>query len=61
MAEKEVIIEHLGTEEMFANVLTKPVQGEQFQLGRIVSLQYKGCVSFNHLFELLIGSYMLYW
>jgi hypothetical protein len=26
----EVIIEHLGTERMFANVLTKPVQGAQF-------------------------------
>jgi hypothetical protein len=26
----EVIIEHLGTEKMFANVLTKPVQGAQF-------------------------------
>ena len=24
---KEVTIEHLGTEKMFANVLTKPVQG----------------------------------
>lgn len=28
--DKEVIIEHLGTEKMFANVLTKPVQGAQF-------------------------------
>ncbi len=26
----EVVIEHLGTEEMFANLLTKPVQGVQF-------------------------------
>ena len=26
----EVIIEHLSTERMFANVLTKPVQGFQF-------------------------------
>ena len=26
----EVIVEHLGTEQMFANVLTKPVQGAQF-------------------------------
>ena len=26
----EVIIEHLGTEKMFANILTKPVQGAQF-------------------------------
>ena len=30
----EVIIEHLGTEEMFANVLTKPVQGAQFDRER---------------------------
>lgn len=27
---KEVVFEHLGTERMFANVLTKPVQGAQF-------------------------------
>jgi hypothetical protein len=26
----EVLIEHLGTADMFANVLTKPVQGAQF-------------------------------
>ena len=25
-----VVIEHLGTEKMFANALTKPVQGQQF-------------------------------
>ena len=30
VADKEVIIEHLGTEKMFANILTKPVQGAQF-------------------------------
>ncbi len=30
VADKEVIIEHLGTKKMFANVLTKPVQGAQF-------------------------------
>ena len=30
VSDKEVIIEHLGTERMFANVLTKPVQGMQF-------------------------------
>ena len=30
VGESEVIIEHLGTEDMFANVLTKPVQGFQF-------------------------------
>jgi len=31
----EVVIEHLGTKEMFANVLTKPVQGEQFVIERM--------------------------
>ena len=31
----EVIIEHLGTEEMFANLLTKPVQGAQFAKERM--------------------------
>jgi hypothetical protein len=31
---KEVVIEHLGTEKMFANVLTKPVQGAQFAVER---------------------------
>ncbi len=31
---EEVIIQHLGTEKMFANVLTKPVQGAQFVLER---------------------------
>lgn len=31
---KEVTIEHLGTEQMFANVLTKPVQGAQFEQER---------------------------
>ncbi len=31
---KEVTIEHLGTEEMFSNVLTKPVQGIQFEQER---------------------------
>jgi hypothetical protein len=30
VSDKEVIIEHLGTERMFANVPTKPVQGMQF-------------------------------
>jgi hypothetical protein len=28
--EGEVVLEHLGTEGMFANILTKPVQGAQF-------------------------------
>ena len=27
----KVIIEHLGTEEMYANILTKPVHGAQFE------------------------------
>ena len=26
----EAVIEHLGTAEMYANVLTKPLQGSQF-------------------------------
>lgn len=30
VAEGEVVIEHLRTEKMFANALTKPVQGAQF-------------------------------
>jgi hypothetical protein len=30
VADREVMIEHLGTAEMFSNVLTKPVQGAQF-------------------------------
>jgi hypothetical protein len=34
VADREVIIEHLGTADMFANVLTKPVQGAQFQKER---------------------------
>ena len=32
--QEEVIIEHLETEEMFANGLTKPVQGAQFDRER---------------------------
>jgi hypothetical protein len=34
VADREVIIEHLGTADMFANVLTKPVQGAKFQKKR---------------------------
>ena len=30
VGDKEVKIEHLGTEKMFSNALTKPVQGQQF-------------------------------
>jgi hypothetical protein len=32
---KEVIIEHLGTDKMWANALTKPVQGKQFIVERL--------------------------
>ena len=34
VGQKEVIIEHLRTDEMFANILTKPVQGAQFDRER---------------------------
>jgi hypothetical protein len=34
VADKEIIIEHLGTEKMFANILTKPLQGKQFLVER---------------------------
>ena len=30
----EITIEHLGTEKMFANILTRPMQGSQFKLER---------------------------
>ena len=30
----EVVIEHLGTEEMFSNILTKPIHGAQFEKER---------------------------
>jgi hypothetical protein len=35
VAQKEVMLEHLGTEDMFANILTKPVQGAQFERERL--------------------------
>jgi hypothetical protein len=35
VALKEVVLEHLGIEEMFANILTKPVQGAQFERERL--------------------------
>jgi hypothetical protein len=35
VALKEVVLEHLGTEDMFANILTKPVQGAQFERERL--------------------------
>ena len=31
---KEAVIEHMRTEEMYANILTKPLQGAQFQYER---------------------------
>lgn len=34
VAQEEVLIEHLGTADMFANILTKPVQGAQFDRER---------------------------
>jgi len=30
ISDKEITVEHLGTERMFANLLTKPLQGTQF-------------------------------
>ena len=33
--QKEVVLEHLGTEDMFANILTKPGQGAQFERERL--------------------------
>jgi hypothetical protein len=35
VALKEVVLEHLGAEDMFANILTKPVQGVQFERERL--------------------------
>jgi hypothetical protein len=37
----EVVIEHLGTEKMFANMLTKPVQGAQFASERMGLTNWK--------------------
>jgi hypothetical protein len=34
VASGEAVVEHLRTEKMFANILTKPLQGAQFQLER---------------------------
>jgi hypothetical protein len=34
VAQEEVVILHLRTEDMFANILTKPVQGAQFERER---------------------------
>ncbi len=35
VAAGEVVIEHLSTDKMFANALTKPVQGAQFERERL--------------------------
>jgi hypothetical protein len=35
VALKEVVLEHLGTEDMFADIVTKPVQGAQFERERL--------------------------
>ena len=35
VTEGEVELQHLGTEDMFANILTKPVQGAQFERERL--------------------------
>jgi predicted lactoylglutathione lyase len=34
VAQEEVVLQHLRTEDMFANILTKPVQGAQFERER---------------------------
>ena len=31
VTEREVALEHMGTQDMFTNILTKPVQGAQFE------------------------------
>ena len=35
VAQGEVELQHLGTADMFANILTKPVQGAQFERERL--------------------------
>ena len=35
VAQKEVTLKHLSTEDMFANILIKPVQGAQFEQERL--------------------------
>ena len=37
----DVVIEHLGTKEMFANLLTKPLQGAQFVKERDMLTNWK--------------------
>ena len=38
--EGEVELQHLGTENMFENILTKPVQGAQFERERLGLTNY---------------------
>ena len=35
VTERGVVLEHIGTQDMFANILTKPVQGTQFKRERL--------------------------
>jgi hypothetical protein len=39
--QEEVTVKHLGTEDMFANILTKPVQGAQFVRERLGLTNWK--------------------
>jgi hypothetical protein len=41
VTQNEVMLEHLGTEDMFANILTKPVQGAQFEKERLGLTNWK--------------------
>ena len=41
VTEGEVELQHLGTEDMFANILTKPVQGAQFEHERLGLTNWK--------------------
>ena len=41
VAEGEVELQHLGTEDVFANILTKPVQGAQFERERLGLTNWK--------------------
>ena len=41
VAQKEVTLKHLSTEDMFANILTKPVQGAQFERERLGLTNWK--------------------
>jgi hypothetical protein len=41
VTQEEVTVKHLGTEDMFANILTKPVQGAQFVRERLGLTNWK--------------------